>query len=242
MSDSDNADGLDPFLNRDHMLPSVTAEGVKDALAGFPVPFQKGRDWDWLALAVRRALAFAIPHSSESPDRPPDVHTRDELGKLAVQLAQMECDILGRSHAADDMLWNHAFRHWEGMNALAADRDPNFGYNRFQAAVGHIEWLKNYFLHAAKAVRVQRPRWREAEWRELRIRRGQVLLPIFEAAFETSQANHFALFYQSMVWLAFPEAEPDIPDLEAIVSEMRRRHAHEPYVFSPKYITLLETS
>lgn len=228
---------LNAFVYRDHALLHVTPEAVGEAMLDFPLP--SDRTLGWLALAVRRALAATIPNASDGPQRTSNSEIRKELRALSEAVSDTWVKVFGRSHAADSRLWDHAFRNWEGINALATSDDPGFDHNRFRAALAHMDWLSGYLREAARETEAQRGDWRRAEERRLRIERGQYLAPVFEAAFSQSvsannwpsDARHeaktpFMDFYQRMVALAF--AENATPDLSGVLKAACRLHRECP--------------
>ncbi len=229
---------LNAFIYRDHMLPKVTPQAVADALDGFALPRVRNRSTDWLAMAVRRALAATLRNVGETPDRPKNADVRDELKGLATTAKEAWLAIWQRSPCSDSRIWDHAWRCWDGEGGNEVGDGITIGdpadHRRFNAALAELDWLGSFLHRAAEATEAQPPRWREAERRELRIERAQYLFPIFEATFEPVQLNTFTDFYQRMVWLAFEEG--DIPDLEALISEMKRRHDRAPVTFNPDFI------
>lgn len=221
---------LERFLHRDCMLPNMTAEAVADALDGFPL--QCRYSMDWLATAARRALAISIRAAGDRPERQSNSDTKAELEKLAARAGKAWLAIQERSEAADGAAWDYAWRHspLEGKTTIDGMTigQPS-DYRRFSEALAHLDWLSSFLRDAANSMDLQAPRWREAEAREIRIERAQHLAPIYKAAFGLDELIRFTDFYQRMVALAFDEG--DIPDLEALISEARRRHSQTPVTF-----------
>lgn len=233
-----NDDELNSFVYRDHMLPMVTTQAVAAALEGFNVNRINNRSADWLAMAVRRALAATLRNISEMPHRAENTIVRKELKDLARRSKATWLALWTRSPDADTRIWDYALRSWDYEDAInfgegIAVGDPT-DHRRFNAILEELDWLGTFLDKTADETQVQPPRWREREWRELRIERAQYLFPIFETTFAPAQLNTFTDFYQRMVWLAF--AEDDIPDLEALISEMKRRHDQAPVVFNSDFI------
>jgi hypothetical protein len=216
---------MDRFFHRDQMLPKVTAEAVADALHGFPL--QCRYSMDWLATAVRRALAITIRAAGDRPDRQSNRKTKKELETLASRAAKAWLSIQERSYSADSALFDFAFRNWHGEGALSDDDQSDWA--SLTAALAHLDWLSLFLRDASKAIEKQKPRWPEAEARQIRIERAEYLAPIYKTAFGLDELIRFADFYQLMVALAFDEG--DIPDLEALMSEARRRHSQTPATF-----------
>jgi len=241
MTFSDDAE-FAAFIGRDHMLPTVTGEAVGRALAGFTLPLSPGKEMDWLAMAVRRSLAISIPDTSDGPERPSNAEFRDELLSLAEQASATWIAIFQRSAEADSRLWDEAFRRWEGCNALALGDDPDFEYNRFRAALTELEWLSSFLGNAVKGTEQQKPNWRAAERKRIRVHRGLYLARVFEAAFGTAvSANNwpsgahrtpsaFMDFYQRMVALAF--GEHCTPDISGVLKAVCRLHRQYPAEFA----------
>jgi hypothetical protein len=223
---------LERFVYRDDMLPKVTAEAVADALDGFPL--QCRCSMDWLATAVRRALAITIRAAGDRPDRQSNRKTKKELETLASRAAKAWLSIQERSAWADSAAWDFAWRNspLEGETTIdgLTIGEPS-AYRRFSEALTHLDWLSSFLRDTAKAIEKQAPRWPEAEARQIRIERAEYLAPIYKTAFGLDELIRFGDFYQRMVALAFDEG--DIPDLEALMSEARRRHSETPAAFGP---------
>lgn len=243
-----NPEELAAHLGGDALLPMVTPEAVRTALHDFSLSLLPGKDWEWLALAVRRTLAIGLKHVSGKAERPSNRQVRQELARLSQAAQSAWVTIFSRSREADSELWSHAFRSWQGSNALAAAEDADFGYNRFMAAVVELEWLSSILRDAARSTPKQRGSWRSAEMRQERIDRGQSLAAVFVAAFgQQPTANNFSGakwsgdaiskaptafmdFYQRMVGLAFSERAT--PDLSGVTKEACRLHRKDPASFS----------
>lgn len=242
MSEIEEGDGgLDAFLNRDHAIPQLTAEAVKDALSRFPHALADDRTWTWLATALRRALAMNLQGPSESPDRQSNADTKKELQSLAQRVDKLWLAIFGkRSAEADDALFRHALRNWDGEGGKETSLGVVLGdpaeWRRFQAALRELEWLSSFMRSAAQQLPSQAPRWTQAERREIRIQWAQCLAPVYLSAFRLNGLNGttFGDFYQRIISLAFKGE--DIADFEAVISEGRRRHSKDPIIFSPTYI------
>lgn len=227
-------DEMERFSARDSMLPDVTPEAVADALKISGLPLQPHYSLDWLATAVRRALAITIRHISERPERQSNRETKRELEKLAVRAGKLWLAIQERSDAADSAVWLHSFKVWNGEGGAEVANGIIMGTpadsKRFHLALAELDWLSSFLRDAAKSAGVQQPRWREAETRETHIERAEYLAPIYKTAFGLDELIRFKDFYQAMVSLAFDEG--DIPDLEAVIGEARRRHSQVPATFA----------
>jgi hypothetical protein len=188
---------------------------------------------DWLATAVRRALAITIRAAGDRPDRQSNRKTKKELETLASRAAKAWLSIQERSHSADSAAWDFAWHNspLEGETTIdgLTIGEPS-AYCRFLEALTHVDWLSTFLRDAADSIDKQAPRWTEAEWRQIRIERAQYLAPIYKTAFGLDELIRFVDFYQRMVALAFDEG--DIRDLEALISEARRRHSETPATFA----------
>lgn len=237
MSFADEGEFLS-FIGRDELLPKVTPIAVGDALLTFPHDTAPGVTLGWLAMAVRRSLAFTIPNASEGPGRKENAEIRRELEALADTVQSAWVKVFERSSEADGQVWDHAFRNWEGANALAARDDPAFDYSRFQRALGHMDWLASLLRQAARETEKQMGPWRSSEEKRLRTMRGHVLAPIFEVAFgQPATANNwpsgkevgktpFMEFYQRMVELAFDETST--PNISGVLKDACKLHRQDP--------------
>lgn len=245
MSFADDAE-FAAFIGRDHMLPAVTPEAVARALAGFALPLAPGRDMDWLAMAVRRSLAISMPNISDGPERTSNADICDELERLAALTGATWLELFQCDHAADSRLWDHAWRHWDGEGGTDVGDGMVMGepsdYRRFKAAVAELDWLASFIREAAKATDVPRKQWRNPERKALRIRRGQYLAPVFEAAFgQAASANNwpsgkdrnptaFMDFYGRMIALAF--GEQATPNISGVLKAACRLHRQHPAQFA----------
>ena len=106
MSFADDEDEeLNRFLYREHALPNITATSLKDALANFPLQHDEEKNFEWLGMALRRALGLSIRAEVDGPDRQSNVDTRKELEKLGKRAGKLWLAIFdGLSHEGDDAL------------------------------------------------------------------------------------------------------------------------------------------
>lgn len=240
--ESDESD-LDRWLHHDLDLPHVTAEAVTEALNGFAAPLAKGKDMAWLAMAVRRSLGITIQHVSDGPDRRDNASVRREMEGLAKSAGDTWKAIFGRSSEADSVMWDYAFRNWDGQggedlgNGLATFDPDETELRRFKAALSELDWLSGFLRRAAQGIESDRGPWREGIKKRLRIERGCYLAPVFEAAFGQpatannwpSDARHvaptaFMDFYQRMMTLAFPtEPISNLSDVLKVACQHQRR-------------------
>jgi hypothetical protein len=224
---------LRAFVARDDWLPHVTAEAVADALQWFPL--QPRYSMDWLATAVRRALAATIPNASDHPGRQSNSETKQELKRLASRAGKAWRAIQECSDAARRAAWDYA---WHNSPLEGGGTDIGDGIvignpadsSRFHTALVELDWLSQFLRRTAESIESQRPRWPENEWREIRTERAQFLVPIFQTAFGLQELTGFGDFYQRIVSLAFDEG--DIRDFEKVISDARRRHREAPVTFA----------
>lgn len=239
MSGETDESDLDRWIYHDFDLPHITAAAVAEALDGFALSLCAAKDVEWLAMAVRRSLGATLRHVSDRPDRQTNADTRKELERLSKRAGKLWLALFeGRSDAAESAIWDYSWPRGEPKAENGdgtAFIDPVL-HRRFNAAVGELSWLSGFLLDVARDIPSQRPRWTEAEWREIRIERGQCLVPVFEAAFMPNRlmVTTFGDFYQRMVALAFGEG--DIPDFEALIAEVRQRHLSVPFIPDPDFI------
>ena len=253
MSFADDTES-DTFTGRDHMLPAITPEAVAKALEGFALAILPGKDIDWLAMAVRRSLAFTIPNVGDGPDRTSNADIKAELERLAGLAGSTWETLFTCDHAADSHLREFSRQHW------ARDRGTHIGnglamgepsdYRRFKAVVAEIDWLSGFLRQAARAVESQRGPWTESEKKRLRIERGYYLAPIYEASFgKRVSANNwpsgmhkkpsaFMDFYQRMVTLAINERAT--PNIAGVLKTACRLHKQHPVQYPDGVIPGLE--
>ena len=238
----------DPDAIWDAQLPHIHSATVRDALERFPLPLANGKDWDWVALAVRRSLAISIPSEDESPDRQPNTETRRELQRLADRCDKLWLALVQtRSREAESAIFKLAFRRWNRGEDSHIQRQDGWKeggpaeWRRFEAALGELDWLSSFLRSAARELPIQKPRWTETERRRVRLQRALYLAPIFLTAFEMNSlpGKFFGDFYQRMVSLAF--GEHDIPDFEALIADARQMHEHYPTSFRDGLIPGLDS-
>lgn len=245
MSDADN--GLSAFIAGDHLLPAVTADRVASALKGFAVPLLPSRNYEWLAMAVRRALAISLPSASDGPSRKSNAEIRCELEQLSSLAASTWADLFHRDHAADHKLWRFALGRWDGDGGIDCGDGMVLGdpadYKRFTSAVAELEWAAGFLRDAARATESQRGPWRQSEERQIRVLRGQYLAVIYEAAFGVLVSSNnfpsdatvpaptaFMDFYGRMVSLALGQRETT--NLTDVLKEACKLHRQQPARFA----------
>lgn len=235
------------FIGRDHVLPNITTEAVESAMIGFAIPMVPEKDFGWLAMAVRRALAITIPDASDGPGRTSNAEVRAELERLSSLVGSAWLELFQRDHAADSKLWSHAWYHWDGDGGKDIGGGLVMGepsdYRRFKSAIAELDWLERFLRDAAKATPSQRGPWRQSEEKRLRVERGQYLATIYEAAFgQPVSANNYPTdariraqtsfmdFYGRMVALAFGKRET--ANLTQVVKEACRLHRQQSAKFA----------
>ena len=242
---------LGAHLDAEPSLQHVSVEAVTKILNELTVPLRAEREADWLAMAIRRALALGLPNFRNHPERAANADTKDELKRLAGLIESVRGQILARSDEADDRLWNHGWLYWARHEAtndeadLKVSRPPS--YVRFEGAILELDWLTNFLNSAAMEIEPQNGPWRSAEYRKLRVQFALNLAPIFEAAFGRSvTANNFPNdprhpdptpfmdFYQRVVSLAF--GEQVTPDLSGVIKEARKRHKKYPVRYPKDFL------
>jgi hypothetical protein len=207
---STEEDGISSaFISLDRLLKDVTSEAVATALVDFPLQLGIQRDFEWLAMATRRALATAHRDLSDGPDRISSSDVRSQLEKLAINTDKTWRELFGRDSAVDDHLWNYALRHWDGAGGTDVGDGNIVGeppmMARFNAAVQELDVLASFLRDAAKEIETQRGPWRGSEQRRLRIERAQYLAPVLKqllvSRFQqiTTQANPRVLV-QPLSW------------------------------------------
>lgn len=229
----------------DQFSPHLTTTSVAAALRGFDRPLAPGRDFEWLALAVRRALAVSEADPTDGPKRDGNAETKQELERLAALAGDTWQAIFQRSAAADAQLLRFSFA--ENRASTDVDRSASHAepaaYRRFQSALSYVEMLATFLRRAADQIESQAPNWRLKASRDVRVDRARFLAPVFEAAFGLrvtvnnfpNDARHqeptpFMEFYQRIVALAFQEAAT--PDISRVLKEARQKHKTEPVCFT----------
>lgn len=237
----------------DQRLSHVTGAAVAEALAGFGLNLLPGKDYQWLALAVRRALSLTIPHVSESTERTPDTKIRTNLSAFSRSAASTWLAIQKRDDETDSSLWAYAWRQANTQPGTDADAgnvllvgDPP-DYQRFEAAVAELDWLEGFLRRAAKATKPPKGRWTQSENKQLLITRGRYLAPIFEAAFGAKVTTNgypddkrhagptpYMEFLERIIRMA--HGLPTALSLVKVAKAARSLHQREPVQFRPGLI------
>lgn len=244
-------DEFNSFIYRDHLLPHVTSDAVAKALTGFELDLRPGKDWAWLAIAVRRSLALTMRHVSDSPERTSDADVRGHLEDLSDVAGSAWLRLFECEDEAESRLFAFAFSRWDGRGGTDAGGGLVIGeppeFQRYKAAIAELDWLAGFMRDAAKAIDVPRKQWRGPERKALNMQRGQCLAPIFEAAFGRQPTTNnwpsgshmkpsaFMEFYQRMVALAF--GDRSTPNISAVLKAACRRHRAAPVQFADDMIS-----
>ena len=233
----DFADGL----GLDSRLPHITTSAMEKALAGFGLSFSPGRDLEWLAAAIRRALAITIPNTRDGPERTSNANIRAALNRLAGCAKQTWQELFQCDSAVDWYLFDYAYSKLvrgvdEGGDVQNSLGLPP-GYERYNAAISELLWLQDFLRRAAVEIEVPRGPWKQSEVKRLRVYRGQYLAVIFEAAYgKRVTANNypngshkapssFMDFYGRTMALAFgPVATTNLSDDVKAACRQHRRH------------------
>jgi hypothetical protein len=230
-------------LELDGMLPAVTPEAVMQALKGDKrLSLTQGRDWDWLAMSVRRALAIAQRYGADHPDEPErasDKQVRDKLRAVAEAASPLAQLLASLSHC----------RQTVGMVQEYGDA----AHDRLTAAASEVAWVMHFAERAAKAIEVPRKQLLSPERKEMRIDWARHLAPVFEIAFgqRVTAANNtvttndlariqlspFQFFYLNMAEVAFGSAGRADTDIVGVTKAARTKHRRQPVIFAAGIIT-----
>lgn len=232
---------LGSFFGLDQKLPSVTTEAVTIAMAGYGLQLKYEKDMDWLAVAVRRALAITMPSDTESSKRKSNTQIRAELSSLARLSEATWLKLFQRSDAVENAMWWHASGSWPG-DLFEASKDEEFPLVRFNNLLSELDWLARFLRSTADDTSAKLGPWRQSEDKRLRVQRGQYLAPIYEAAFgKLVSANNyphdarhkartpFMEFYDRMVTMAYDAREAT--NLAEVVKEACQLHRQHPARF-----------
>lgn len=191
-----DGDWLIPFVSGEDQLPQVTAEALARRLHQLPFGLQEGRDWKWLAMLVRRALALSLPDRRDGPERDSNGEIRDELLRLSSLASDTWLQLFDPADSVDSHLYWFALSRWGGSGGEDVGNGMVMGdpadFVRFRAALSELDWVSSYLRDAARSLPKQAGPWRASEQKSRRIERAQWLAPIFEAAFgHKISANNF---------------------------------------------------
>lgn len=235
------------FIGMDHFLPMVTQEAVANALVGFQLPLQHGKQFDWLATAVRRALAATIRMPNFGSKRASNAEIRANLERLAGIAESTWKELFLCGDDTEMRIFEYAWQNWDGEGGMPTDTGLIIGepleFQRFKAAIIEMNWLSSFLRQAGKATESQQGPWRQSEDKRQRIERGRYLAPVFEAAFgQPVSANNFPTdarikkqtpfmdFYGRMVTLAFGARET--ANLTEVVKAACQFHRQQPVEFT----------
>jgi hypothetical protein len=245
-----DGDWLIPFVSGEDQLPAVTAEALRERLAQLPFGLQDGKDWDWLAMLVRRSLALSVPEIRDGPERDSNTDIRDEMLRLSGMAGETWLRLFDCADSVDSRLYWFALSRWDGTGGEDVGNGMFRGdpaeFVRFRAALAELDWVSSFLRDAARSLPKQAGPWRESERRRLRIARAQYLAPIFEAAFghratannyphdpRHSRATPFMVFYDEVVTLAFgPREATNYTD---VVKAALLLHKRAPCELNPEF-------
>lgn len=220
----------------DDLLPLVTAETVRNALSPDKrLRLAPGRDWEWLAVAVRRALAIAQRYGSDNPDSSDWVsgkEVRNELLALTAKAGPLAQQLAALSPQAVDAVQEYG----------------DAAYARLAAAANEIAWLMHFAEQAAKSIEVPRQQVLSPVRKEMRIDWARHLAPVFESAFgqKVTAANRadttnelvrndlspFQSFYLRMAEVAFGKVARAGTGIVDVTKAARCKHREQPVIFS----------
>ena len=218
-------DEFDAFAHGEHHFPSLNGEALARKFKELKLKLQPEKGFDWLARASSRVLFTTIPNSGEGPDRQSNAAVRNELLRRC-QIAQSAwIDLFEHDQGVDSKLFDFAWDAWDGAEDEECIVTEPPLYARYHAAIRELDWLGSILRDAAKSVEEQTRKWSSTEQLQLRIERARHLAPLYQLAFgEQPTSNNaptadwhnsptqFALFYQSVMALAFDEsAVPNLP-------------------------------
>lgn len=243
-------DWLVPFVSGEGRLPMVTAEAMEGRLKKLPFGLQKDKDWEWLAMLVRRALALSIPDRRDGPERDSNSEIREHLLRLSSLASDTWLHLFDPADSVDSHLYGFALSRWDGSGGENVGEDMFLGdpadFARFRAALAELNWVSSFLRDAARSLPKQAGPWRASEQKSRRIERAQYLAPIFEAAFghkisannfphdpRHSRPTPFMTFYEETVTLAFGQFEAT--NYTDVVKAALLRHKRTPCELNPEF-------
>lgn len=245
-----DGDWLIPFVSGEDQLPDVTAKALHERLAKLPFGLEVGKDWDWLAMLVRRALALSVPDHRDGPERDGNKEIRDELLRLSGLASDTWLQLFDPTDSADSHLYWFALSRWDGSGGEDVGngmfRGDPADFVRFRAALAELDWVSSFLRDAAHSLPKQAGPWRASEQKRRRIARAQYLAPIYEAAFgqklsannyphepRHSRPTPFMTFYEETVTLAFgPREATNYTD---VVKAAFLLHKQQPCELNPEF-------
>jgi len=235
---------LAAFIGRDDWLPMITDSAVSKVASGLNLKLSPGKNWKWVAMIIRRALAMTIPHPNEGPNRPTNAEVRDEILRRARLIQKSWKDLVsyesnnGLDDNVDSLIFAYSAHHWTDEKAFAIESGTPPLFSRYRRALAEMDWLGGYLERISKSVKRQSGPWKQSKERSLRLERAELLAEIFHSAFGTrptannwapggGDARHvnptpFMSFYQAIVSIAFNEHST--PNLSEILKIACYRH------------------
>jgi hypothetical protein len=158
---------LAALFGNDQRLPHVDVNGVSQALAGFALEPQV--PMEWLAMAVKRAIAHCLPNPDRMSDvRPGPVDARDAFIALSGRARALADEI-------DDLPLDIAAPLSLGLDAKS--------FREFQSWLDGVRKLADSFEKVAGGIVVKPGAWRSSEAKSLREEQALSLIPVFQDAF-----------------------------------------------------------
>lgn len=243
-------DWLIPFVSGEDQFPSVTAEALQERLKPLPIELQEGKDWEWLAMLVRRALALSTPNGRDGPERDSNSEIREDLLRLSGLASDAWLQLFDPADSVDSHLYWFALSRWDGSGGEDVGNGMFLGdpadFVRFRAALAELDWVSSFLRDAANSLPKQAGPWRASEQKSRRIERAQYLAPIFEAAFghkitannfphdpRHSRPTPFMKFYKETVTLAFGPLEAT--NYTDVAKAALLRHRRTPCELNPEF-------
>jgi hypothetical protein len=162
-----DGDWLIPFVSGEDQLPQVTAEALEGRLRQLPFGLQEGRDWEWLAMLVRRALALSLPDTRDGPERDSNGEIRDDLLRLSGLASDTWLQLFDPADSVDSHLYWFALSRWDGLGGEDVGNGMVLGdpadFVRFRAALAELDWVSSFLRDAAKSLPKQTGPWRASE-------------------------------------------------------------------------------
>ena len=230
-------------------LPGLTPTVLEQIVSDLRLPLREGRDIEWLAIALTRALSIAEVPEQLSAGRRADAEIRKEMESLGDLARSTWIALFNRSREVDEKIFSYYFKFEGGNNAL----DYLEIYRKIQLeielSVAKLDWLSKLMLQSSVSIEGQKRNWRANAAREQRISRAYFIAPIFESAFDSKitinnypngphkAPTKFMAFYQRIVSAAFEEhATPDLVD---VLKTARELHRKSPVQFAEGVMPLL---
>lgn len=218
-----------------HSLPQITPEAVTKALNGIDVSFCPGRQADWLAHVVKRAMEYSVLDTEYSPMRLSNAEARQELTRMADAVDAALDALRGCDRVIELQLASYA--------SMTATGDGPTSWGKMLRVIDELGPLSTFLREVVRDFETQRGPWRQSEEKYWRTERATALALIYEAAFGVtptannfpSDARHkrptpFMEFCGRMLTLAFGAHETT--NLAEVAKEACRSHRLHPKQFA----------